>query len=77
MGCTEIVMSIQNVINGVEDRATLVRNNGDLALGGVESELVHGDGRRMGRRCGENPRESNESEEQVHGTESGGSHLVY
>ena len=77
MGCTEIVVSIQNIINGVEDRAALARSDGDLALGGVESELVHGGGRRIGRRCGENPRESNESEEQVHGAKSRGSHLVY
>jgi len=76
MRCTEIVVSIQNVINGVEDRATLVRSDGDLTLGGVESELVHGGGRGMGGRCGENPRESNENEEQIHGAESGESHLV-
>jgi len=76
MRCTEIVVSIQNVINDVEDRATLVRSDGDLTLGGVDSELVHGGGRRMGRRCGKNLRESNESEEQIHGAESCESHLV-
>ena len=76
MQCTEIIVSVQNVINDVEVRAALARSDGDLALGGVGSELVHGDGRRMGRRCGESLRESNESEEQVHGAESGKSHLV-
>jgi len=77
MRCTETVVSVQNVLlNGVEDRAALVRSDGDLDLGGVKSELVRGGGRRMGRRCGENLRESNESEEQIHGGKSGGSHLV-
>jgi len=74
MRCTETVVSVQNVLfDGVEDRTILVRSDGDLTLGRVESKLVYGGGRRMARRCGEDLRESNESEEQIHG---GGSHLV-
>ena len=84
MGCTEAVVSIQNVLlNGVDDRTILVINDGDLILGGIESQLVHGNershsgdtvrgrGRRIANRFGENVRESDESEEQVH---DGGSH---
>jgi len=65
MRCTETVVSIQNVLlNGVEDRTILVRNDGDLTLGGVESQLVHsgdrargrGRGRRIARRFDENLR---------------------
>ena len=74
MGCTETVVSIENVLfNGVGDWTILVRGDEDLALDGVESELVHGGGRRMARRCGDDLRESNESEEKVC---DGGSHLV-
>jgi len=46
MGCTETVVSIQNVLlNCIGDRTILVRNDGELTLGGVESQLVNGDGR--------------------------------
>jgi len=65
MRCTETVVSVQNVLlNGVEDRTILVRSDGDLTLGGVESQLVHsgerargrGRGRRVARRFGKNLR---------------------
>jgi len=75
MGCTETVMSIQNVLlNSVGDRTILVRSDEDLTLSEVESaKLVHSGGRRIARRYGDNLSESNESEEQIH---SSGSHLV-
>jgi len=81
MGCTETVVSIQNVLlNGGGDRTILVRSDEDLTLGGVESQLVHSERRThssergsIAKRFGENLRESDESEEQVR---DGGSHLV-
>ena len=67
-------LSIQNdLFNSVGDRTILVRSDEDLTLGGVESELVHGGGRRIARGCGENLREGSESGGQLHGS---GSHLV-
>ena len=46
MGCTEAVVPIQDVLlNGVGDRTILIINDGELILGGVESQLVHSDER--------------------------------
>ena len=46
MGCTEAVVSIQDVLlNGFGDRTILVSSDEDLILVGVESQLVHIDER--------------------------------